>query len=257
MRPNKSPAWPPQIPVSDQQKNASEHCFLWAGPVSSANLRGAHLPIPHRLVTVNHGPGGGIGSSSFSGLGKEVGSARELLARHSVDLDACASLTIAGFSAAHGLIEILMRDQETRDRTRALVAADAYYTGGSGAIKPGYSAFCELAARGEKLAVFSSSPIAGPIYPSCTDSLAPMMGQFPLEPVRVTLTPAPAQSFRARGLWWLQYAEGPPKGHVMHATEVAPAVLSAFVAPLLAPAGADTFREALAAVAAVVLMASA
>lgn len=242
--------------MAETNRKQRPHLILWLGPVSSAYLSGARLPAPSRIVTINHGPNGGIGSSSFSALGKDVRSARELLGRHSVDLDECETLTIAGFSAAHGLIEILMRDEETRERCIALVAADAYYTGATAAIKPGYDAFCRLAVAGEKLAVFSSSPIAGPTYPSCTDSLAPLMGQFELRPVSVTLDPPPAESFRAGGLWWLQYAEGPPKGHEMHAKQVAPAVLTHFVAPILAPRTGSTFDDALAAVAVALLVAA-
>jgi hypothetical protein len=242
--------------MPETEKKTGLHCVIWSGPVSASNLAGARLPLPSKIVTVNQGAAGGIGSSSFSALGRNAGSVRELLAKRGVDLDDCASLTLAGFSAAHGLIEVLLRDPETLERVSALVATDAYYTGGAGRVKEGFAAFAAKAAAGKRLAVFSSSPIAGAGYPSCTDSLGPLMDRFDLAPVRVKLDPQPARAFRRRGLWWLQYDQGPPDGHVMHAKQVAPEILSEIVAPYLSAWAATSSRsDALALVAALILIA--
>ena len=233
------------------------HCVIWAGPVSASNLSGARLPSPSRIVTVNQGTGGKIGSSAFASLGRKYVSARALLRSRGIELDDCETLTLAGFSAAHGLFEVLLRDPETRERTSALVAADAYYTGAAGSIKPGYSAFARKAATGAALAVFSSSPIAGPGYPSCTDALGPLMAQFEPVPVLqpVAIDPPPARAFRRAGLWWFQYDQAGKEGHRMHATRVAPAVLSKFVSPYLTRRAVSSAPDALAAAVALILLA--
>jgi hypothetical protein len=227
---------------------------IWAGPVSSSNLRGALLPVPAKIVTVNQGAGGKIGSSAFAALGRNLGSARELLARHSVDLDACETLTLAGFSAAHGLLEVLLRDPETLSRTDALLSADAYYTSPTKGVKPGYLAMAQKAAARRAVAVFTSSPIAGPGYPSGIDSIAPLMREVGVSPILPPppTTPPPVHALGAGSLWWLQYSRG--FGHGAHATRLARQLINLRIGPALERAAAPGDDDALAAAGAAALL---
>ena len=215
----------------------STNLVLWCGPVSASNLAGAALPAPARVLTISEGVGG-IGSTAFANLGRRYeGDLGELLAARKVDLDSCATVTVAGFSAGHGLIEVLLRNSRSAARIDALVAADCYYTGAGRGAKPGYHAYCERAAARKALCVLSTSGIGGPSYPSAEQAVGVLLEDFPLRPVDPPPdVPAPASAVGAGGLLWLRYGDKyglGRKAHVMHATEIAPAVLSTVVTPYL------------------------
>lgn len=209
------------------------HLLIWAGPVSQSNLRSARLPAGTEIVTVNEGDGG-ISSTAFSRLGARVRSLAGLLVDRgvSIELTRCETVTLAGFSAAHGLFEQLLRDPTTFARVDALAAFDAYYTGADLTVKRGYRAFCDRAAQGRALAVLTTSDTGGPNYPSAQAAVAELVKGLPLRerppPPRI---PPPQSTRTAGGLIWLDYA-GRYK-HVQHATEIAPRVLSEIVTPYL------------------------
>ena len=210
---------------------------LWCGPVSAANLAGAALPVPSRVVTIDRGIGG-IGSTAFANLGRRHdGNLAELLSSRGVDLDDCATVTLACFSAGFGLVELLLRNETSRARVDALVAADGYYTGRAMTPKPGYLAFCQRAAERRALAVLSTSGIEGPTYPSAQTAVGRLLEGFELEPAQAPTNIPPPQSAVGRGgLLWLRYGDRyglGRKAHTMHATKIAPGVLSALVTPYL------------------------
>jgi len=223
--------------LQDPTLEPLQNLVIWAGPVSAANLAGAALPAPARVLTVNHGDGG-IGSTAFGNLGRRFGGdLAEFCGSRGVDLDRCQTVTLAAFSAGFALLETFLRNPDSAARVDALVAGDAYYTGPNMAVKPGYASFCARAAAGRALAVLSTSAIAGPDYPSSQAALAPLMAPLDLRPVRVPdAIPEPASAVAIGGLYWLRYGTkygvGRP-GHVMHAARVVPAVLSAMVTPYL------------------------
>jgi len=210
---------------------------LWCGPVSAANLAGAALPVPSRVITIPRGDGG-IGSTAFANMGRRFdGNLRELLSSRGVDLDECATVTLACFSAGFGLVELLLRNDASRARVDALVAADGYYTSPAMVPKPGYLAYCKRAAERRALAVLSTSSIGGPTYPSAQEAVGKLLEGFELEPTEAPTNIPPPQSAVGRGgLLWLRYGGkyGFGKtGHSMHATKVAPGVLSSLVTPYL------------------------
>lgn len=230
------------------------HLVIWAGPVSARNLAGAALPVPSRVLTINSGVGG-TGSTAFANLGRRYdGSLFELCASCGVDLDACATVTLACFSAGHGLVEQLLRNEQSRARIDALVAGDGYYTSRAMAPKPGYLWYCARAFDRRALCVLSSSSIEGPTYPSCQQAVGKLLEAFPLEPARVpTNIPAPEDARGAGGLLWLRYGAKyglGPKAHTMHATRVVPGVLTSLVTPYLQQrTGADGIEPSSAAAA--------
>jgi hypothetical protein len=189
------------------------------------------------VLTVDRGVGG-TGSTAFADLGRRFGGdLAELCAARGVDLDACATVTLACFSAGFGLVEQILRHQPSRDRVDALVAGDGYYTSRGAGPKPGYHAFCEQAAERRALAVLSTSAIGGPSYDSAEQAVGVLLGGFELEPARVPATVPPPESAVGRGgLLWLRYGDRYGLGasaHTMHATRVAPGVMTALVTPYL------------------------
>lgn len=211
------------------------NCLIWCGPVSRSNLSRAVLPAESHVEVFNEGDDG-IGSSAFARLGRQFGSLRRLLGSRGVNLDDCATVTLAGFSAAHGLIEVLLRDPESFERTDVLLAADAYYTGPSKTPKPGYRAYVDRAIAGQALCVLSTSSNAGPGYPSSDDAVRELVRDLGLShrPPPGELgeeLPVPADTVGAGGMLWLRFQDR--LTHAEHATRLAPVLLSNLVTPYL------------------------
>lgn len=214
-----------------------QNLVIWCGPVSAANLAGAALPAPSRVLTINRGDGG-IGSTAFGNLGRRFGGdLAELCGSRGVDLDRTATVTLAAFSAGFALVETILRNPESAPRVDALVAGDAYYTGPEMTVKPGYREFCGRAAAGRALAVLSTSGIGGPNYPSSQAAVGRLLEGLGLEPVPAPeAIPPPDSAAGLGGLYWFRYGVKYGAGasaHSMHATRVAPAVLSTMVTPYL------------------------
>lgn len=223
------------------------HLLIWCGPVTAANLKTAELPIGARVVVINQGVGaagkatGGqpIGSSHFAALGAQHGgSLRSLLASKGIKLDDCRTVTLAGFSAAHGLIESLLRGPEA-GRVDVLLAADAYYTSPGFELKRGYRAHVERAAQGQALAILTASGTAGPTYPSGADAIR-KSGLFAgLDAGPATLPPGIPEADavqRAGAAMFCDY--GRRYAHGQHATKLAPLFVTHLVTPFLNRGGA-------------------
>lgn len=233
---------------------------IWCGPVSPQNLKTARLPDGARVVTIGRGAGKdpkapNTGSSNFELLATQAGgSLRTLLDQRGVDLDAFRTVTLAGFSAGWGLMEHVLRGTDGA-RVDVLAAFDAYYTGPTKTPKPGYRAFLERAAAGRALAVLTTSPIAGPNYPSASAAVGALVEPFDIEPLMLPPELPRPESARGRlGLIWADYPKEPFK-HVGHATKLAPLYFSHVITPYLerralpgaAGAAGDSALEALAA----------
>ncbi len=224
---------------------------IWCGPVQGSTLELAKWSVspPPRVVTVNSGVGGKIGSSAFAALGAEYKAKggtplRGLLAAHSIAVDIADPILLFGFSAAHGLIESILATPEDAARVRAVGAFDAYYTSPALTPKPGYLAFLKRAAAGDAGMVMTSSHIAGPDYPSGADAARALVGASGvrleyLNPSEGTVGPATCESANQAGAFeWFVYKNrsgGVNAGadlrasHVQHATVLAP-----HFAPILA-----------------------
>lgn len=208
------------------------HIVIWSGPVSAAHLKSARMPAGALVTTIGEGVGG-IGSSHFAALAAKYGdSLRALLAARGIDLDAACTVTLAGFSAAHGLIERLLRGPESA-RVSALLAADAYYTSTALAPKVGYRAFIERAAAGGALALMTTSTTAGATYPSASEATGALVAGMSLAPVEVRPPlPEPDRAEGRRGFLWADY--GQRFTHREHAVKLAPLYFSHVVTPYLA-----------------------
>jgi hypothetical protein len=217
--------------------------IAWVGPVSSSNL--GPVPSTAKLATVNRGIGGGIGSTDFRMLATLDGYPLERAAKSAgIHWDDVERLIILGFSAAHGWMDPVLREARYRERIVLVGACDAYFTNALLARKTGYAAAAADAIDGKYPFVMTSSPVAGPDYPSGNAAVAAFVAPFALEQRDVpTWCPPGALAGQAQGsglFTWIPYdnAGGNLKhAHVKHATEVAPALLSAVGAPLLAASG--------------------
>lgn len=220
--------------------------LLWCGPVSSSNLSSARWNgSPPRIITVNKGAGGSVSSDAFKQLGAELAGANDGSVLRGLGLDS-GPVVVAGFSAAHGLIEAILSSARDFERVPAVGAFDAYYTSAAKTPKPGYLRFAREAAAGRRALVMTSSLVAGPTYPSGADAAAALLAPLDLSPIPLVDVP-PARCERAEGrggLAWYTYADRTvaTASHVQHATIIAPHFV-----PQLAGEGSDSSAIAAAA----------
>lgn len=196
--------------------------LLWCGPVSASNLAAARWngPAP-RVVTVNHGAGGSVGSDAFKQLGADLLASGSILTALGIRGDC----VVCGFSAAHGLIEAILSSDDF-SRVAAVGAFDAYYTSVAKQPKPGYLRFAEAAAAGSRRMIMTSSLVAGPTYPSGAEATGALLASIPLSSAPLVDVP-PARCRRAElagNLRWYTYDDRDVAklSHVQHATVLAP-----------------------------------
>ncbi|MBX3128399.1 MAG: hypothetical protein KF718_16875 [Polyangiaceae bacterium] len=207
--------------------------------MSASNLANAQWQGEKpKIITLNSGPGGKVGSTAFEQLAAQYASShgsplRGALAAGKVDPNTSEPVVLGAFSAGWGLVEAILRVPEDRARVRAVGAFDAYYTGPGKGRKPGYSAFAELAANGQKAMVMTSSHIAGPTYPSSAASTDALMQPIGLGPIPLrSVPPAECELAAGRGaLRWYVYKNRSTgaASHSQHATVLAPAFLPELV----------------------------
>lgn len=114
---------------------------------------------PTVIITLNRGPDGGRGSDSFSALAdaltKNGRILPQILAKKGLTVDTVRHVAIAGHSALHGLAnKLLLADG---DRIDAAVLLDACFGTAGHPEKEGYRQFGRMAARGQKLMVYTAS----------------------------------------------------------------------------------------------------
>lgn len=210
---------------------------LWTGPIS-AQMMAPAVPPGCRLVTINAGANGKIGSTAFAQLGSSYGGdLAAVLKSRGVTLGA-EPVVLAAFSAGWGLVETILARDPTRPA--ALLAADAYYTGAGVGRKPGFAAFCALAAAGQKLAVFTTSPIAGATHPSAEEAVGALLAPFGMQPCSPPPglgEPRPEAVVCQRGIVWARYSRA--LGHGKHGSVLAQQWMRAAVLPYMrgAPSG--------------------
>lgn len=213
---------------------------IWCGPVSASNLaKAVWTGEPPKIITLNSGPAGKIGSTAFEQLAEQFAAARGsplrgALAAGKLSPDSTEPVVLAAFSAGWGLVERILRVPEDRARVRAVGAFDAYYTGAGKGRKPGYAAFAELAAAGSKAMVMTSSHIGGPTYPSSAASTEALLEPLGLGPIPLrNVPPAECELAAGRGaLRWYVYKNRnvAADSHRQHATVLAPHFVPELVA---------------------------
>ena len=216
--------------------------MIWCGPVEQRNLAGVKWQRPTGVYTV-----GGVGSDYFSGLGRSLAPgivgklANKWCAQVNPPRPAPDRIAMASFSAGHGLIEVTCQEPASLSQLRAICACDSYYVGTQGQIKPGYKAACERAVAGDMLVILTTGASGGLLpngkpFPSSREAFAPLADELALTeipwPEQAGNVPAP-ERLRGRGLcFWLDY--GKRFKHEEHALKIAPAVMTAMVAPYMA-----------------------
>lgn len=218
--------------------------LVWGGPVMEANLDGIEWPLNTDIVVFSRGPDGGIGSSSFDLLGKSY--LRDdghilphLLASRDIDIDAYDQIAISGFSAFHGLGNLLLHHDA--DRINAAVPLDACFSAYGSLAKKGYMAFAERAARGERLFVMTASWGGGGAYSTGFECVwAQVKGALGSEDALGPITelpqgvPEPDRGGQTEGLVVLDYREHKDITHGDHVHKLAVPVLQGYLVPYLA-----------------------
>jgi len=132
--------------------------FVWCGPVSSFDLKGITWPAGTSIAVYGHGPSGGISSADFGLAAAKYRGANgrilpNLVAKVGYDIANFDRIAVAGFSAAHGLLAQVLRDDADGKYVDAALSEDACFSSPTSISKPGYTQYSARAARGEKLFV--------------------------------------------------------------------------------------------------------
>ncbi|HMY15911.1 MAG TPA: hypothetical protein PKA58_06260 [Polyangium sp.] len=204
---------------------------LWIGPVWPGIIRSA-VPAEWSILTFDDHKAGGNGSEAYKNWALSLGP--DPLSQLAPNAH---QIVIAGFSRAHGAIDVLLgRAAANQDnRITSLVALDAYYSAvGNNQPKPGYLNWCSLALARNLPVVFTSSSGHRPIEQSASTSLIPLATALQLRAAKVTIPglPEPAKSFGRGSILWLDYEA--KFRHEQHPLVLGPALFSTGV-PLRNP----------------------
>jgi len=235
---------------------AKQDLVAWCGPISNelAKVRWAE---PTRVLVIPMGIGSTYpcvgsmkgwsveqhvdchGSQAFGRLFASLSppsagesKSDELLRAFKLALD-WRTRTIASFSAGHGLVEPLLRDDPSA--WDCVYLADSYYTGAP-AVKQGMLAFAQRAVAGEALFIATCSAAGNEQTRACNECILPLVEQ--LELVRASVVwPGPVQPERVWTRGKACIADfGARVSHGDHARIVAPATMQAWVSPALSRA---------------------
>lgn len=213
---------------------------FWTGPVTARNLSAVRWRRPTKVIVQNSGTGGAIGSSAFASFAQGLGAdpLATLASQHGATIDQFERVALAGFSAAHGLIDVVLRRAVSRKRVSVVGSFDAYFTGASRSVKPGYDAFARMACDGARVMVMTTSHVGGPGYPPANEAVRPLVDPLGLQPAELPacITERPATVMGRGGFVWADYANLPSlkQSHLRHATRCAPQYFDCLLAPALA-----------------------
>lgn len=223
---------------------------LWAGPAGCETPRSVHWQAPTELVCR---PMNGEDNRTwyYTHLADpEPGGALERLAAIA-GVPEPSSIGLAGFSAFHGLANELLKAPGSIEGVAGVHLADACFLG-TRATEPhmGFAKFAELAAKGERCMVATTSGEPGEVFSYVVDGrrrrhasgydsfkhtwdwALEHTGVEP-EPAEVPAgIPSPVRATRAGQLFWLDYRN--TISHAEHATVVAAPLMDVHLAPWLA-----------------------
>lgn len=205
---------------------------LWIGPVWPGIISGA-VPADWSILTFDDQKAGGNGSNAYKNWAMSLGP--DPLSKLAPNAQ---QIVVAGFSRAHGAIDVLLgRAAAVNDgRITSLVALDAYYSAvGNNQPKPGYLNWCMLAAARNLPVVFTSSSGHRDIEQSASASLLPLANALQLRAAKVSIPglPEPAKSFNRGSILWLDYEA--KFRHEQHPLVLGPALFSTGI-PFRTPA---------------------
>lgn len=193
----------------------SQNVLLWLGPVSTEIIIPNPktepdvppvLPADWAVKTCNKGTNGGTGSDAFKNWALELGP--DPISRLAPK---ASRVVIAGFSAAHGAIEVILGRATTDPRIVGLLALDAYYSAWKvHTPKPGYLAWLQVAMARGLPAWLTTSTHHPPQHPSASESIQPLAKALELQEVEVPSAlrgeGLPVPLARGRGsVVWLDY----------------------------------------------------
>jgi hypothetical protein len=212
---------------------------LWIGPVWPGIIRSA-VPAEWSILTYDDHKAGGNGSEAYKNWALSLGP--DPLSQLAPKAQ---QIVIAGFSRAHGAIDVLLgRAAAIGDsRITSLVALDAYYSAvGNTQPKAGYLNWCTLALSRNLPVVFTSSSGHRPIEQSASTSLVPLATALQLRAAKIAIPglPEPAKSFGRGSIIWLDYEA--KFRHEQHPLVLGPALFSTGV-PLRNPVN-EAFKPA-------------
>lgn len=228
---------------------------LWCGPVygpgnAPASKAGGDIgrvawqgPKPE-IITLS-----GNGSSYFSQLAASYADGASgrildnLLADHGAHVSDFSQIAVAGFSAAHGLLNPLLGADG--DRIDAAILLDSCFESPGASPKSGYASFAALAAAGSRLFVLAGSAgqNAPPLPPTtsgydCALHAAGAGAASAGKALEPTATPSglppPSGALSAGDLWVLDYRDGYQHGDIINKLGVP--ILQTFLGPYLASA---------------------
>lgn len=205
---------------------------LWIGPVWPGIISGA-VPADWSILTYDDQKAGGNGSNAYKNWAMLLGP--DPLSKLAPNAQ---QIVVAGFSRAHGAIDVLLgrAAADNDNRITSLVALDAYYSAvGNNQPKPGYLNWCKLAAARNLPVVFTSSSGHRDVEQSASASLLPLANALQLRAAKVAIPglPEPAKSFNRGSILWLDYEAR--FRHEQHPLVLGPALFSTGI-PFRTPA---------------------
>jgi hypothetical protein len=208
--------------------------LIWDGPIWAKIMDPVNWL--HQTTVLTLPCTGSTGCAALAANLPRKGVLAALLQSHKYTIDQWNKIMLAGFSAGHGLNEILLEDPESNARIAALGAFDSYYTGMTAGIKPGYDALAARAVNEEAIMWTSSSSFPGPGYISCEDAIKPLLDKYGPTPADL---PGDLGSRLKPPLYcvqrgsWVHAHFGDHYKHAEHATVIGPAVFDAWIAPAM------------------------
>jgi hypothetical protein len=196
---------------------------FWIGPVWPGIIAPA-VPKDWTILTFDDRVAGGNGSEAYKNWALSLGA--DPLSRLA---PSARQILVAGFSRAHGAIEVLLgRAAAARDpRITALLALDSYYSAlGVTQPKPGFLGWCELAAERNLPVVFTTSSGGLATHQSASDSIKPLAQALMLTETTLAIPnlPTPVNTLGRGSILWLDYQNR--VRHEDHALKLAPPLLA-------------------------------
>jgi hypothetical protein len=225
-----------------------KHLIIIDGPVSVSSFKNVKWSTPVDFLAINHGIANDgsncsspsnkyynqppcIGSGAFSNLGNSYPKDNilsRIVSASGLSIKDYSRVCIAGFSAAHGLNEIIAQDKSSRENLTCLYAMDSYYIGGSPGLKKGYYEFGLLAKSDySKAFILTTSDFAGPAsmpYLSGTDSIDPLLSKL-----NISTEKQIGKLYRSGNCLYTNY--GTTISHAEHAVKIGPMNMEKIISP--------------------------
>ena len=218
-----------------------KHLLVLDGPVSVTTYKNVKWSTETDILAINHGIASDgsdcgnqsnpnynkppcIGSTAFSNFGTNYpsnGKLRAIVKDGGFDVNNYSRICLAGFSAGHGLNELILQDSDSRNLISCFYAMDSYYTGPNPGIKLGYLSFAQqVSSDYSKAMIATTSGFAGQNYLSGTDSIKPFLNKLGIDTTQLIV----GHPYRNGNFIYIN--EGTTIPHAGHATSLGPVFLN-------------------------------